>query len=171
MDEKAFYVRCWTTQEIPNHIQGEPLSSQISVWLCSRSVAPKYRHQWLVPSLIKKSQGGLGMFPLWQMATSQLALTYAFPGYLGRPAMQSSTETIQFPLPWSHPYWSRSCLMNRGALVPALAVRLLGRIPKSSNMRTACSETRHRWQNKSNAIFFPSFWVSQLLDIWETGAL
>lgn len=102
----------------------------------------------------KNSQGGLGMFPVWQMATSQLALTYAFPGYLGGPAMQGSTERIQFPLPWSHPYRSRSCLMNRQALVPALAVRLPGRIPKSSNMRTACSETRHRWQNKSNAIFF-----------------
>jgi len=53
--------------------------------------------------------------------------------------------------------------MNREVLVPALAVRLSGRIPKSSNMRTACSEMRHRWQNKSNAIFFQA---SEPLSSW-----
>lgn len=80
--------------------------------------------------LYKKSQGGLGMSPVWQMATSQLALPFAFHGYLRRPATQGSTEIIQFPLSWSCLYWSMIWLTHREALVLVFAVSLLEKSPK-----------------------------------------
>lgn len=55
--------------------------------------------------------------------------------------------------------------MNREMLVPELAVRLSGRAPESSNMRTTCSGTRHRWQNKSSVLFY------ELLSLLAPGHL
>lgn len=83
-------------------------------------------------------------------------------------ARQHKNDTV--PSPLEVPILVKKHLLDRKALVPDLAVRLPGRLPKSSNTSAVCSEARHRWQKKGSAGFFWA-WVSQLLDIWETGLL